>query len=135
MSDVLFTIGEVLTILALIGFVGVLIFLATTALKLKTSVIDNAGRLYKRPLASGKNLVTTAKGIAQQEAVRGKHIAASAKVAALSVKDAAVHIQGAAQSVHPEELKPAVSYVSNLSNALKVALKLSQVGARQRAGK
>ncbi len=135
MSDVLFTIGEVLTILALIGLVGVLIFLGMTALKLKTSVIDNAGRLYKRPLASGKNLAATVKGIAQQETVRGKHIAGSAKAAALSVKDAAVHIKGAAQSVHPEELKPAVSYVSNVSNALKVAVKLSQVGARQRAGK
>ncbi len=135
MSDVLFTIGEVFCILALVGLVGVLIFLATTALKLKTSVVDNAGRLYKRPLASGKNLATTVKGIAQQEAVRGKHIGASAKVAALSVRDTAVHIKGAAQSVHPEELKPALSYVSNLSSAAKVALKLSQVGAHQRAGK
>ena len=135
MSDVLFTIGEVMTILALVGLVGVLIFLATTALKLKTSVIDNAGRLYKRPLAAGKTLVTTVKGIAQQETVRGKHIAGSAKVAALSVKDAAVHIKETAQSVHPDELKPAVSYLSNVSNALKVAVKLSKVGAHQRAGK
>ena len=135
MSDFLYGLGEGMTIVALVGLVGVLIFLATTALKLKTSVIDNAGRLYKRPLASGKNLVTTAKGIAQQETVRGKHIGASAKVAALSVRDAAVHIKDTAQSVHPEELKPAVAYASNLSNALKVALKLSQVGTRQRAGK
>lgn len=135
MSDFLFGLGEGMTILALVGLVGVLIFLAATALKLKTAVIDNAGRLYKRPLASGKNLATTVKGIAQQEAVRGKHIGASAKVAALSVKDAAVHIKDTAQSVHPEELKPAVAYASNLSNALKVALKLSQAGARQRAGK
>lgn len=132
MSSVLFTIGEVMTILALVGLVGVLIFLATTALKLKTSVIDNAGRLYKRPLAAGKNLAATAKGIAQQETMRGKHIAGSVKVAALSVKDAAVHIKDTAQSVHPEELEPAVSYMSNLSNALKVALKLSKVGVRQR---
>ena len=132
MSDVLFTIGEVMTILALVGLVGVLIFLATTALKLKTSVIDNAGRLYKRPLAAGKTLVSTVKGIAQQETVRGKHIAGSAKVAALSVKDAAVHIKDTAQSVHPDELKPAISYMSNVSNALKVAVKLSKVGAHQR---
>lgn len=134
MSDVLFTIGEVMTILALVGFVGVLLFLAMTALKLKTSVIDNAGRLYKRPLAASKNLATTVKGIALQETVRGKHIAGSAKVAVLSVKDAAVHIKDTAQSLHPEELKPAVAYASNLSNALKIALKLSQVGVRQRSG-
>ena len=134
MSDFLFGLGEGMTILALAGLVGVLVFLAMTALKLKISVIDNAGRLYKRPLAAGKNLAATVKGIVQQEAVHGKHIGASAKVAAMSVKDAAVHIKDTAQSVHPEELRPTLSYMSNLSNALKVALKLSQVGARQRAG-
>ena len=135
MSGILFTVGTIFCILALVGLVGVLIFLAVTALKLKTSVIDNAGRLYKRPLAAGKNLAITVKGIAQQETVRGKHIGGSAKVAALSVRDAAVHIKDAAQSVRPGELKPALSYASNLSNVFKVALKLSQVGVRQRAGK
>ena len=135
MSDILFLVGNVFCILALVGLVGVLIFLATTALKLKTSVVDNAGRLYKRPLAAGKNLAITVKGIAQQETVRSKHIGNSAKVAALSVRDAAVHIKDAAQSVHPGELKPALSYASNLSNVFKVAVKLSQVGVRQRAGK
>ena len=79
MADVLFDIGLLFTILALVGLVGVLIFLAMTALKLKTSVMDNAGRIYKRPLAAGKNLAVTVKGIAQQETVRGKHIGASAR--------------------------------------------------------
>jgi len=132
MSNLLFLVGTVLCILALVGLVGVLIFLATTALKLKTSVIDNSGRLYKRPLAAGKNLAITVKGIAQQETVRGKHIGASAKAAALAVKDAAVNIKDTAQTVRPGELKPALSYVSNLSSVFRVAVKLSQVGTRQR---
>ena len=132
MADILFDIGLLFTILALVGLVGVLIFLAMTALKLKTSVMDNAGRIYKRPLAAGKNLVATAKGIAQQEAVRGKHIGASAKTAGLAVKDAALHIKDAAQSVHPEDLKPALSSVSNVSKALQLAAKLSHVGTRQK---
>ncbi len=132
MADVLFDIGLLFTILALVGLVGVLIFLAMTALKLKTSVMDNAGRIYKRPLAAGKNLAVTVKGIAQQETVRGKHIGASAKTAGLAVKDAALHIKDAAQSVHPEDLKPALSSVSNVSKALQLAAKLSHAGARQK---
>ena len=133
MSNILFLVGTVFCILSLVGLVGVLIFLAIIASKLKTSVVDNAGRLYKRPLAAGKNLAITVKGIAQQETVRGKHIAASAKVAVLAVKDTAVYIKDTAQTVHPGELKPALSYVANISNAFKVAMKLSQAGVRQRA--
>ena len=132
MSDFLFGFGEALTILSLVGLVAVIVFLAMTALKLKTYVTTNAGRLYKRPLAAGKNLVTTAKGIAQQETVRGKHIGASAKVAGLAVKDAALNIKDTAQSVHPEHLKPALSSVSNVGKTLQLAVKLSHAGAAQK---
>ncbi len=132
MSDFLFGFGEGMTILALAGLVGVLIFFAITALKLKASVIDNAGRLYKRPLAAGKNLITTVKGIAQQEAVHGKHIGASAKTAGLAVKDAALHIKNTAQAVHPEDLKPALSSVSNVSKALQLVARLSHAGTKQK---
>ena len=132
MSDFLFGFGEGMTILALVGLIGVLVFLAMTALKLKTSVVTNAGRPYKRPLAAGKNLVTTVKGIAQQEAVRGKHIGASAKVAGLAVKDAALNIKDTAQSVHPEHLKPALSSASNIGKTLQLAVRLSHAGAVQK---
>ncbi len=129
MADFLFDVGLVFTILALIGLIGVLVFLAMTALKLKAYVTTNTGRLYKRPLAAGKNLAAAAKGIAQQEAVRGRHIGASAKAAGLAVKDAAVNIKDAAQSVHPEHLKPALSSVSNVGKTLKLAVNLSHAGA------
>lgn len=132
MAAILFDIGLFFTILALVGLIGVLIFLAMTALKLKTSVMTNAGRIYKRPLAAGKNLVTTVKGIAQQEAVHGKHIGASAKSAGLAVKDAALTIRDTAQTVHPEDLKPALSSVSTVSRVVSLAAKLSQAGARQK---
>ncbi|MGI4789681.1 MAG: hypothetical protein ACRYFS_12615 [Janthinobacterium lividum] len=131
MVDFLFIAGEVMTILALVGLIGVLIWTAMTALKLKTSVMTNAGRLYKRPLAAGKNLATTVKGIAQQEAVRGKHIGASAKVAVGAVQDAATHIKDTAGSVHPENLKPALASLSNITKVLKVAAKLSQASSHQ----
>ena len=133
MVDFLFGFGEALTILALLGLVAVLVFLAAAALKLKTSVMDNAGRIYKRPLAAGKSLVATGKGIAQRETVRGKHIAASAAVAGLAVKDAALNIKDAVQGVHPEELKPALASVSSAGRVVQLAAKLSQVGARQRS--
>lgn len=133
MADILFDIGLVFTILALVGLVGVLVFLAATALKLKTYVTTNAGRLYKRPLNSGKNLVTSVKGIAQQETVHAKHIGASAKTAGLAVKDAAMNIKDTAQSVHPEHLKPALSSVSNIGKTLQLAVKLSHAGAPQKA--
>ncbi len=131
-ADGLFDAGLFLTILALVGLVGVLVFLAMTALKLKTSVMTNAGRLYKRPLAAGKNLVTTVKGIAQQEAVHVKHIGASAKAAGMAVKDTAVNIKDTAQTVHPEHLKPALSSVSNIGKTLQLAVKLSHAGANQK---
>ena len=131
MSDFLFGLGEGLTIVALLGLIGVVAYLAMTALKLKTSVMTNAGRLYKRPLAAGKNLATTVKGIVQQETVRGKHIGASAKAAAGAVQGAATHIKDTAQSMHPEDLKPALASLSNITKVLQVAAKLSQVGAHQ----
>ena len=131
MSVFLFGFGEGMTILSLVGLVGVVVFLAMTALKLKASVINNAGRLYKRPLAAGKNLAKTAKGLAQQEAVRGKHIGASAKVAGLAVRDAALHIKDTAQAVHPEELKPALASASSISHVLKLAAKLSRSVPKQ----
>lgn len=129
MSNFLFGFGEALTILSLVGLVGVIVFLAMTALKLKAYVTTNAGRLYKRPLAAGKNLITTVKGIAQQETVHAKHIGASAKVAGLAVKDTVLTIKDTAQSVHPEHLKPALSSASNIGKTLQLAVKLSHAGS------
>lgn len=133
MSNFLFGFGEALTILALVGLIAVLIWLVTTALRLKTAAITNAGRLYKRPLAAGKNLVTTAKGIALQEAVRGKHIGGSAKIAAAAVMEATAQIKETAQTVHPEEIKPALAYFSSYTKLFRAATKLGTLASRQKA--
>lgn len=130
MADAFYVIGEIILILALVGLIGVLIWLVMTALRAKTVAMTNAGRLYKRPLNATKALIATGKGIAQQETVRIKHIGASVKGAAGAVKEAATEIKMAAGSVHPEELQPAVATAqnvsSNVSNAVGLAVKLSQ---------
>jgi len=133
MGDFLFTTGEVFLILASLALIGVLVLLATTALRLKTTVVTNAGRLYKRPLAAGKNLATTVKGIAQQETVRGKRIGATVKHTADSVMHSANTIKGSAKSVHPEDLKPTLTTLSNVSKILKVAAQITQAAAKQKA--
>ena len=87
MADFFFVLGEGLLTLALVGLIGVIIWLVMTVLHAKTAVMADAGRLYKRPLNASKNLITTVKGLAQQETVRFKHIGASVKDAAGAVKE------------------------------------------------
>ena len=133
MAHVFYDIGAVLLILALLGLIGVLVWMAMTVLHAKKSVMDNAGRLYKRPLNAGKNLVATGKGIAQQETVRVKHVIGTVKETVVSVKGSVNHVKDAVQTVHPEELQPAVTTVSNVSKVIGLAAKLSQAAAKQRA--
>ncbi len=131
MADILFLIGEILLILALVGLVGVIAWLVMTALRAKTAVTTDAGRLYKRPLAATKNLIATGKGIAQQETVRVKHIGASAKDAIGAVQVATAEIKTAVAGVHPEELQPAISTLQNASKIMSLAAKFSQAAAKQ----
>ncbi len=131
MAEVFYGIGEALLILALVGLMSVLVWMATTVLRVKNSIIGNAGRLYKRPLNVGKNLVATGKGIAQQETIRAKRVASKVKHTAAAVKGSALAIRGAAQTVYPEELTPAVSMFGNASKLVALASSLSQSAAKQ----
>ncbi len=131
MADVFHIIGEALLILALVGLIGVLVWLVMTVLRAKTVAMTNAGRLYKRPLNATKNLIAAGKGIVQQETVRVKHIGASVKDATGAVKEAAREIKTAAESVHPEELRPALSTTQNVFQVLRLAAKLSHSAAIQ----
>ena len=124
--EYVYLLGEILLVLALVGFVVVLIWLAMTALRLKTAAVTNAGRLYKRPLNAGKNLVTTGRGIVQQETVRVKHMGASVKSAAGAVKETAVHVKASAQAVHPQDLKPALATMQNMSKIIRLAAQFSR---------
>ena len=139
MVDVFYVIGEVLLIAALLGLIGVLIWVVMSALHVKNQTLGHAKRLSQRPIAAGKNLAMTVKGIVQQESVHFKHISASVKDAAGSVQHSAVQIKEAAQTVHPEELKPAVATlqetkerVGEVAQALRVAVQLTQAAAKQR---
>ena len=126
MLDVLYFFGEVLLILALLGMVGVLVLLVMTALHVKNMTVGRVKRLAERPTKAGKNLATTVKGIVQQETVRAKHIGASVKVAASAVQEAATEIKVTAQAVHPEDLKPALASLQNITKILRVAAIFTQ---------
>ena len=131
MAEVFYVIGAVLLILALLGLIGVLVWMVTTVLHAKNSIMGNAGRLYKRPLNAGKNLAATGKGIAQQETVRAKRVAGKVKHTAGAVKGSALLIRDAAQTVHPEELQPAVSTLGTASKLVGLVSGLSKAAAKQ----
>ena len=129
--EYLFIAGEIFLVLALVGIIAVIVWMVTTAVRLKTALVTNAGRLYKRPLNAGKNLVTTGKGIAQQETVRVKHIISTVKTTSGIVMQTASEIKTVAETVHPEDLKPALALLKNASNALKTVANISHVAAGQ----
>ena len=131
MLDVLYIFGEVLLILSLIGFIGVMVWVVMTALHVKNTTVAHAKRLSERPIKASKNLVTTVKGIAQQETIRVKHIGASVKEAAGAVQEAASEIKGTAQAVHPEDLKPALASLQNITKVLRLAAQFTEAAAKQ----
>jgi len=125
-----FLIGQSLLVLALLGFIGVVAWLIMTALKLKNAVMNDAKRLYQRPLNSGKNLVATGKGIVQQETVRFKHIAGSVKGAAGAVKETVVETKFLVQSVRFSDLKPAIGTLQNFFKILGVAAQFTRASSK-----
>ncbi len=140
MLDVFYVIGEVLLVLAFVGLIGVLVWVVMTALHVKNTTVGHAKRLSQRPIAAVKNLITTVKGLVQQETVHVKHIGASVKGAAGAVQHSAAEIKDVAQTVHPEELKPAMAgiqdtreRVGQVGKVLRLAAQLTQAASKQRA--
>ena len=129
--EYLFIAGEIFLVLALVGIIAVIVWMVMTAVRLKTTVVTNAGRLYKRPLNAGKNLVTTGKGIAQQETVRVKRLISTVKTTSGIVVQTVTEIKTVAETVHPEDLKPALALLKNASSALKIVENISHVAAGQ----
>ena len=70
------------------------------------------GGFTSGPLNAGKNLVATGKGIAQQETVRVKHVIGTVPSRQSSSVKGSVNliVKDAVQTVHPEELQPAVTH-------------------------
>ncbi len=114
----LYVLFEWLLVLALLGLVGVLGWMTLTVLHLKNAVMQEARRIYERPLRSVKNLAATGKGIAQQETARAKRMGTTVKGTTEVVKDTALGVKEAAQSIHPSDLKP---LLTNIQSVLKMA--------------
>ena len=97
-----------MTIVALLGLVGVLVFLSDNRAE-----AENIGDRQCRAALQAATCSRQESGDhgERHRPCRKRYaastLARSAKVAALSVKDAAMHIKDTAQSVHPEDLKPA----------------------------
>lgn len=131
--EYLYLFGEILLILALLGMIGVLIWLVVTALHVKNQTVSHVKRLTQRPTVAVKNLVATGKGIAQQETVRVKRIVGKGKVTAASVKGSAMEIKAAVETIHPEDLNTARETVSSAASIAKIAVGLVAGAAKQEA--
>lgn len=131
--EYLYLFGEILLILALLGLLALPVWLVLTALHVKNQTVGHAKRLSQRPISAVKNLIATGKGIAQQETVRAKRVAGKGKATFTAVKGSALEIRGAAQTVHPEELKPATETLGTAANVAKIAIGLASGAAKQEA--
>lgn len=127
--EIVYVIFEWLLIIAFLGLLGALGWLAMTALKIKASVMKDAKRLYEPPVRAVKSLVATGKGIAQQESVRVRHMTSTVKVAAGAVKEASDEVKVAAEAVHFSELKPTVANAQNVWKVIVLVRKLSRLKA------
>ncbi len=131
--EYLYLFGELLLILALLGMIGVLVWLVVTALHVKNQTVSHAKRLSQRPTVAVKNLVATGKGIAQQETVRVKRIVGKGKVTVAAVKGSALEIKAAAETIHPEDLNSAKETLGNAANVARLAVGLAAGAAKQEA--
>ena len=122
-------------IVALVLLFVFVIYLVATLLHFKTAVVGNAKRLYERPVNSVKTLTATGKAIVQQEQVRVKHMAGAFKVTAGEVKEAATEVKSAAQSVHPQELKAAVTNVQRTFQFVSMLTQFTRSSAKQTAAR
>lgn len=131
--EYLYLFGEILLISALLGTVGVLIWLVVTALHVKNQTVSHAKRLTQRPTVAVKNLVATGKGIAQQETVRVKRVVGKGKVTVASVTASALEIKAAAETIHPEDLNAARETIGSAASIAKIAVGLAAGTAKQEA--
>lgn len=124
--SVFVVIFEWLLVIAILGLIGVLVWLALAVLSVKKAAMRDVKRLYEPPLRSVKSLVGTGKGIVQQESVRARHIGDSVKVAAGAVKVTASEVKIVAESVRFSDLKPILANIQNVLKLLSLAGKMRQ---------
>lgn len=131
--EYLYLFGEILLILALLGMIGVLVWLVLTALHVKNQTVDHAKRLSQRPTVAVKNLIATGKGIAQQETIRVKRVIGKGKVTVASVKGSVMEVKAVAETIHPQDLNAAKETIGNAASVAKIAVSLAAGAAKQEA--
>jgi len=117
-------------ILALLGLIGSLAAIVMGAVQLKNATVASYNKLTGRPIERSIILVRTGKGIAQQEAARAKHIAASAQRAAVAVKVTADEAKVAVDALKDADIGPlmeqaqaAIKFASAAASVLRAAAK------------
>lgn len=115
---------ESLLVLALIGFIAVIIWTAMSAIKLKNSVVANAKQLYLPPVNAVKNLAATGKGLVFQEGVHVKHIGSTIKGTSHHVSEIAREIKVTVSSIPVAETKTMLRNGQNILHLLNMASKL-----------
>ncbi len=123
--------GEWALGIVFIGFFAAIFGIAFAALNLKNSAMRDAKRIYERPARSVKNIITTGKGIVQQETVRVKHIGGSAKVAISAVKETVTDVKTLVQSVPVDDAKALVSQAQTALKFFQTASRVLKSGVKQ----
>ena len=129
--DTVIAIVDWLQILALVGLIGAIVWLAMTAIRVKNGFMGDAKRLYEPPLRSGKNLVAAGKGIALQETARAKRVGATVKGTVEVVKDTALDAKEAAAGVNLADLKPIITNAQNAFRILSIVAQFARSTPKQ----
>jgi len=121
-----------LQVLALIGFIGAIVWLVMTALRVKNGLMGDAKRLYEPPLRAGKNLVAAGKGVALQETARVKRVGSVVKGTVDVVKETAVDAKEAVEGIHLSDLKPVLVNAQNALRILSIVAQFTRSAPKQR---
>ena len=114
---------ETIIDLTFAGFVGAIILLVMSAVKLKNTSVACAKRLYLPPTNSVKNLIGTGKGIAVREAARATRVQKTVKEASGTVGASAKGIKLTLQRVPWNDTKVIIENVRNVINVISLASK------------
>lgn len=126
-----YLIMQWLLIALFIGFLGAIIYLVMSLLRVKNAVMADAKRLYEPPLRSVKSLVAAGKGVAVQETTRVKRVGTMVSGTVGVVKETATDIREAASEVHLSDLKPVLANAQNMLKILSLAVQFTRATPKQ----
>lgn len=120
-----------LQVIALIGLIAAIVWLAVTAVRVKNGFMGDAKRLYEPPLRAGKNVFAAGKGVALQETARVKRVGAVVKGTAGVVKETALDAKEAIEGVHLSDLKPVITNAQNAFRILSIVAQFARTAPKQ----